>query len=131
MPEPHNADAYRKLVLENFDMSLGTGLNKLAGKAFRIGHLGYTNELTVLGRAGGCGDGAGAGRRAAREGGRCRGDVVSVGDGAARDRQSGLIASPGPLSPIEEGLDRNRPLTEAALMDAALMPDFGTFDGPE
>jgi alanine-glyoxylate transaminase/serine-glyoxylate transaminase/serine-pyruvate transaminase len=49
MPEPHNADAYRKLVLENFNMSLGTGLNKLAGKAFRIGHLGYTNELTVLG----------------------------------------------------------------------------------
>jgi alanine-glyoxylate transaminase / serine-glyoxylate transaminase / serine-pyruvate transaminase len=36
-------------VLENFNMSLGTGLNKLAGKAFRIGHLGYTNELTVLG----------------------------------------------------------------------------------
>jgi alanine-glyoxylate transaminase/serine-glyoxylate transaminase/serine-pyruvate transaminase len=49
MPESHNADAYRKLVLENFNMSLGTGLNKLAGKAFRIGHLGYTNELTVLG----------------------------------------------------------------------------------
>lgn len=49
MPEPHNADAYRKLVLENFNMSLGTGLNKLAGKAFRIGHLGYTNELTMLG----------------------------------------------------------------------------------
>jgi len=49
MPDGHNADAYRKLVLENFNMSLGTGLNKLAGKAFRIGHLGYTNELTVLG----------------------------------------------------------------------------------
>jgi len=49
MPEPHSADAYRKLVLENFNMSLGTGLNKLAGKAFRIGHLGYTNELTMLG----------------------------------------------------------------------------------
>jgi alanine-glyoxylate transaminase/serine-glyoxylate transaminase/serine-pyruvate transaminase len=49
MPEGHNADAYRKLVLENFNMSLGTGLNKLGGKAFRIGHLGYTNELTMLG----------------------------------------------------------------------------------
>jgi alanine-glyoxylate transaminase/serine-glyoxylate transaminase/serine-pyruvate transaminase len=47
-PEGHNADAFRKLVLETFNMSLGTGLNKLAGKAFRIGHLGYTNELTVL-----------------------------------------------------------------------------------
>jgi alanine-glyoxylate transaminase/serine-glyoxylate transaminase/serine-pyruvate transaminase len=49
MPDAHNADAFRKLVLENFNMSLGTGLNKLAGKVFRIGHLGYTNELTVLG----------------------------------------------------------------------------------
>jgi alanine-glyoxylate transaminase/serine-glyoxylate transaminase/serine-pyruvate transaminase len=48
LPEPHNADAFRKLVLDNFNMSLGTGLNRLAGKAFRIGHLGYTNELTVL-----------------------------------------------------------------------------------
>jgi alanine-glyoxylate transaminase/serine-glyoxylate transaminase/serine-pyruvate transaminase len=49
LPDAHNADAFRKLVLENFDMSLGTGLNKLAGKAFRIGHLGYTNELTICG----------------------------------------------------------------------------------
>ena len=49
MPEGHNADAFRKVVLDTFDMSLGTGLNKLAGKAFRIGHLGDTNELTVMG----------------------------------------------------------------------------------
>ncbi|HEX9881566.1 MAG TPA: aminotransferase class V-fold PLP-dependent enzyme [Hyphomicrobium sp.] len=49
MPDALNADQFRKLVLESFNMSLGTGLNKLAGKAFRIGHLGYTNELTVLG----------------------------------------------------------------------------------
>jgi len=49
MPDGHNADAFRKLVLETFNMSLGTGLNKLAGKAFRIGHLGDTNELTIMG----------------------------------------------------------------------------------
>ena len=49
MPDGHNADAFRKLVLDTFDMSLGTGLNKLAGKAFRIGHLGDTNELTIMG----------------------------------------------------------------------------------
>ncbi len=49
MPDGHNADAFRKLALEKFNMSLGTGLNKLAGKAFRIGHLGDTNELTVMG----------------------------------------------------------------------------------
>jgi alanine-glyoxylate transaminase/serine-glyoxylate transaminase/serine-pyruvate transaminase len=49
MPEGHNGDAVRKIALDNFNMSLGTGLNKLAGKAFRIGHLGDTNELTILG----------------------------------------------------------------------------------
>lgn len=49
MPEGHNADTFRKVVLDTFDMSLGTGLNKLAGKAFRIGHLGDTNELTIMG----------------------------------------------------------------------------------
>ena len=49
MPDGHNADSFRNLVLETFNMSLGTGLNRLAGKAFRIAHLGDTNELTVLG----------------------------------------------------------------------------------
>jgi len=49
MPEGYNADAFRKVVLETFNMSLGTGLNKLAGKVFRIGHLGDTNDLTILG----------------------------------------------------------------------------------
>ena len=49
MPDGHNADAFRKVVLDTFNMSLGTGLNKLAGKAFRIGHLGDTNDLTILG----------------------------------------------------------------------------------
>lgn len=49
MPDGLNADEFRKLVLERFDMSLGTGLGKVAGKVFRIGHLGDTNELTVLG----------------------------------------------------------------------------------
>ena len=49
MPDGHNADTYRKLVLDTFNMSLGTGLNKIAGKVFRIGHLGDTNELTVMG----------------------------------------------------------------------------------
>ncbi len=53
MPDGHNADAFRKIVLETFNMSLGTGLNKLAGKGFRIGHLGDTNELTIIGALGG------------------------------------------------------------------------------
>jgi alanine-glyoxylate transaminase/serine-glyoxylate transaminase/serine-pyruvate transaminase len=49
LPEGHDADAFRGRVLERFDMSLGTGLGKLAGRVFRIGHLGDTNDLTILG----------------------------------------------------------------------------------
>ena len=49
LPEGHNADAYRKVVLERFDMSLGNGLGKVAGKVFRIGHLGHFNELMLAG----------------------------------------------------------------------------------
>ena len=49
MPAGHDADAFRKLVLERFDMSLGTGLSKLAGRVFRIGHLGDFNDLTLMG----------------------------------------------------------------------------------
>jgi alanine-glyoxylate transaminase/serine-glyoxylate transaminase/serine-pyruvate transaminase len=49
MPAGHDADGVRKIILEAFDMSLGTGLGKLAGKIFRIGHLGDFNDLTLLG----------------------------------------------------------------------------------
>jgi alanine-glyoxylate transaminase/serine-glyoxylate transaminase/serine-pyruvate transaminase len=48
-PPGHDADHVRKLILEAFDMSLGTGLGKLAGKVFRIGHLGDFNDLTLVG----------------------------------------------------------------------------------
>jgi alanine-glyoxylate transaminase / serine-glyoxylate transaminase / serine-pyruvate transaminase len=49
MPEGHDADAFRRAALAHFDISLGTGLTKLAGKVFRIGHLGDTNDLTIVG----------------------------------------------------------------------------------
>jgi alanine-glyoxylate transaminase/serine-glyoxylate transaminase/serine-pyruvate transaminase len=49
MPEGHDADALRKVILERFDMSLGTGLGKLKGKVFRIGHLGDFNDLMLAG----------------------------------------------------------------------------------
>jgi len=49
MPANHDADFVRQVILEKFDMSLGTGLGKLKGKAFRIGHLGDINELTLMG----------------------------------------------------------------------------------
>jgi alanine-glyoxylate transaminase / serine-glyoxylate transaminase / serine-pyruvate transaminase len=49
MPAGHDADALRKIILEAYDMSLGTGLGRLAGKVFRIGHLGDFNDLTLAG----------------------------------------------------------------------------------
>jgi alanine-glyoxylate transaminase / serine-glyoxylate transaminase / serine-pyruvate transaminase len=49
MPEGHDADKLRAVILENFDMSLGAGLSKLAGKVFRIGHLGSFNDLMLAG----------------------------------------------------------------------------------
>ncbi len=49
LPAGHDSDAFRKAALESFDISLGTGLSKVAGKVFRIGHLGDTNDLTILG----------------------------------------------------------------------------------
>ncbi|MFM8548399.1 MAG: pyridoxal-phosphate-dependent aminotransferase family protein [Betaproteobacteria bacterium] len=49
----HDADRFRKLVLERFNMSLGTGLGKLAGQVFRLGHLGDFNDLSLIGTLGG------------------------------------------------------------------------------
>lgn len=49
MPDGRDADALRKTILDRFDMSLGTGLGRLAGKVFRIGHLGDFNDLTLAG----------------------------------------------------------------------------------
>jgi alanine-glyoxylate transaminase / serine-glyoxylate transaminase / serine-pyruvate transaminase len=49
VPEGFDADALRAMILEKFDMSLGTGLGKLKGKVFRIGHLGAFNELMLAG----------------------------------------------------------------------------------
>jgi alanine-glyoxylate transaminase / serine-glyoxylate transaminase / serine-pyruvate transaminase len=49
VPAGHDADAVRQAALECFDLSLGTGLGKLAGKVFRIGHLGWFNELMLMG----------------------------------------------------------------------------------
>ncbi len=53
MPDGIDADRVRGVILEKFDMSLGTGLGKLKGKMFRIGHLGDFNDLMLLGTLGG------------------------------------------------------------------------------
>jgi alanine-glyoxylate transaminase/serine-glyoxylate transaminase/serine-pyruvate transaminase len=47
-PEGVDADALRKLIHERFDLSLGTGLGKLKGRMFRMGHLGDSNDLTLV-----------------------------------------------------------------------------------
>ncbi|GAC1342113.1 MAG: alanine--glyoxylate aminotransferase family protein [Acetobacteraceae bacterium] len=49
MPEGHDGDALREVILEHFDMSLGAGLGKLKGRVFRIGHLGDFNDLMLMG----------------------------------------------------------------------------------
>jgi alanine-glyoxylate transaminase/serine-glyoxylate transaminase/serine-pyruvate transaminase len=49
MPAGHDADAFRKIALDRFDLSLGTGLGTLKGKIFRIGHLGDLNDLMLAG----------------------------------------------------------------------------------
>jgi len=49
MPAGHSEVAFRKVVLDRFDMSLGSGLGKVADKVFRVGHLGDFNDLTLLG----------------------------------------------------------------------------------
>jgi alanine-glyoxylate transaminase/serine-glyoxylate transaminase/serine-pyruvate transaminase len=49
IPEGHDSDSLRKIIYDNYDMSLGTGLNKVKGKVFRIGHMGDLNDLTLAG----------------------------------------------------------------------------------
>jgi alanine-glyoxylate transaminase/serine-glyoxylate transaminase/serine-pyruvate transaminase len=53
-PQGVDADAVRSLIYERFNMSLGTGLGKIKGRMFRIGHLGECNDLTLIATLGGC-----------------------------------------------------------------------------
>ena len=49
VPDGHDSDNLRKIIYDNYNMSLGTGLNKVKSKVFRIGHLGDLNELSLMG----------------------------------------------------------------------------------
>ncbi|MGW3345715.1 pyridoxal-phosphate-dependent aminotransferase family protein [Nonomuraea rubra] len=69
MPDGHDADAVRRLILERYDMSLGTGLGRLAGKVFRIGHLGHFNDLMLAGTLSGVEMGLSAAGVPIKEGG--------------------------------------------------------------
>jgi len=53
LPDGYNADEFRSVILENFNMSLGNGLSRLAGRVFRIGHLGDFNDLMLVATLGG------------------------------------------------------------------------------
>jgi alanine-glyoxylate transaminase/serine-glyoxylate transaminase/serine-pyruvate transaminase len=53
-PEGVDADKVRQLIWERFDLSLGTGLGKIKGRMFRIGHLGDCNDLTLMAALSGC-----------------------------------------------------------------------------
>ena len=54
LPEGVDANALRKLILERYNLSLGTGLGRLQGRVFRIGHLGDCNELSLMAAISGC-----------------------------------------------------------------------------
>jgi alanine-glyoxylate transaminase / serine-glyoxylate transaminase / serine-pyruvate transaminase len=54
VPAGVDADAVRKIIYERFDCSLGTGLGKVKGRMFRIGHLGDCNDLTLVAALAGC-----------------------------------------------------------------------------
>ena len=69
LPKGHDADGFRKVVLDRFNMSLGSGLGKVAGKVFRIGHLGDFNELTLAGTLAGIEMGLAAAEVPHRKGG--------------------------------------------------------------
>jgi alanine-glyoxylate transaminase/serine-glyoxylate transaminase/serine-pyruvate transaminase len=69
LPEGHDADAFRALALERYNLSLGTGLGKLRGKMFRIGHLGDMNDLMLLATLAGVESGLALSRVPIRRGG--------------------------------------------------------------
>jgi alanine-glyoxylate transaminase/serine-glyoxylate transaminase/serine-pyruvate transaminase len=85
MPDGHSADTLRKIVLDRFDMSLGQGLGKLSGRIFRIGHLGWFNDLMLCGTLAGVEMGLGLAAVPHRTGG-----VAAAMDYLAKTGASGL-----------------------------------------
>jgi alanine-glyoxylate transaminase/serine-glyoxylate transaminase/serine-pyruvate transaminase len=83
MPEGHDADQFRKVTLDNFDMSLGAGLSKIKGKVFRIGHLGHFNDLMLMGTLAGVEMALGLAKVPHKAGGVMAAMGVLTGNGAA------------------------------------------------
>ena len=93
LPEGHDADAFRALALEQFNISYGASFGRFAGKMFRIGHLGDINDAMLLGGLGSDRDGARACQHSAQEGRR------AGGDGLSRLRARQLRETGGGVSP--------------------------------
>lgn len=91
VPEGFNADQLREIILENFDMSLGAGLSKLAGKVFRIGHLGSFNDLMLTGTL----SGVEMGLRLAGVPYRSGGVTVALHNLASGTKERSLYQEPG------------------------------------
>jgi len=91
MPDGHSADRLRGLILDEFDMSLGTGLGRLADKVFRIGHLGAFNDLMLAGTLAGVEMGLGLAGVPHRPGG-----VQAALDELTRSSVQGSQSSVGP-----------------------------------
>src|ERR1700692_1280195 len=89
-PEGHDSDLLRRLVLEHFDMSLGAGLGKLKGRAFRIGHLGSFNDLMLAGTLSGVEMGLRLARMPHQDG----------GVAAARNSRAPAVAVPAAAGPV-------------------------------
>ncbi len=92
LPDGHDADAFRALALEQFNISYGMSFGKFAGKMFRIGHLGDINDLTLLGALAGTEMALYARGRAAQEGRRAGGDGLSDASGARSGARGGGVA---------------------------------------
>ena len=93
LPEGQDADAFRRETLARYDLSLGTGLGRLAGKVFRIGHLGFFNDLTLCGTLCGVEMGLAASRVPYRSGGVAAALAFLGGAASTKSSPQALAAS--------------------------------------
>ncbi len=121
LPDGQDADKFRALALETFNISYGASFGAFAGKYFRIGHLGDINDASLIGGLGRYRDGAATGRRSDQEGRRAGGDGLSRLR-AQRGREAGggvtrRTPQPRPLTlrwPPKAALEGRRPRNFAA-----------------
>ena len=93
LPDGHDADQFRKVVLDNFDMSLGAGLGKIKGKIFRVGHIGHFNDLMLMGALSGVEMALDLAKVPHRSGGVLAAmNVLTGGEGVATSRPKSAVA---------------------------------------